>query len=75
MHDRFTREVVSAVLTRLGYEIVAERPGQVVYQDLDTKYYVTIAFNDDHIDWDDLQEVFEYEGINRDLFLAEHEAL
>ena len=75
MPDPFSKEVVGTVLTRLGYVAVAEQPGQVVYQDSDTGHYLTIAFNNDHIDWDDLSANLEYEGINLALFLAEYEAL
>ena len=75
MSDGFSQEAVSTVLIRLGHEIVAEKLGQVVYRDLGTGHHLTVVFVDGSIEWADLARIFDNEGVNVSVFLAEHESL
>ncbi len=75
MPDEFLKEVVCTVLNRLGYRTVQGRRHQVIFKDETTGYWLTIAFENERIDWPDLAKNLAAEGITESLFLAEYESL
>ena len=75
MPDEFSREIVCTVLNRLNYRTVQERRNQVIFKDETTGYWITIAFENECIEWPDLAKNLLAEGITESLFLAEYESL
>ena len=75
MDKRFSQEVVIAVMVRLGHTSIRETKNQAIFIDNDTKQYISIAFTDGFVGWDDLSKNLDNEGITPSLFIAEFESM
>ena len=75
MARKIAKEVVAAVMARLGHAIIEERTDQIVFKDGDTGSYMTIVFENGEIQVDHLIDNLSYEGIDPDVFFAEMETM
>ena len=79
MSDAISREQAGAVLTRMGYDIVAEFNGRAVYLDRnypgDPIHCLVLDFSYGPIPWEVVLETLDYDGANADVFRAELESL
>ncbi len=75
MPDPISKDATVATFLRIGYEILAEEGGFIMFSD--PAYPVrplTIDFSRGEIAWVDFQRQLEYEGIDVARFLAELES-
>lgn len=75
MARKIAKEVVSAVMARLGHVVIEERQDQIVFKDGDTGSYMTIVFEKGEIRVDHLSDNLSYEGIDPDVFFTEMETM
>ena len=76
--SRFSKEEVNRVFQDLNYHVFEDTGSYVIYQDdgphLYDPRFAMVVFDNGCIDWEDLQRVLDYEGINQALFIAHHES-
>ena len=66
---------VELVLGRMGCKVLKREGRFTAFEDRVGPRIFMLSFEDDEILWDDLASSFEYEGVSRDVFLAELESL
>lgn len=76
MPDTISREVADLILGRMGYEIIGEEHGFVLY--VDSRYPgdpLKFDFTRGSVPWDDFVKQLEHDGVNVNVFWAELESL